>query len=207
MQTAQELKANQIDLLGIHGIFITANVPNDNDDLFLTEDVMHSLGSIVHKPVDWKHSQSEMIGVMTEVGIENQSGESIAKLTDSHKSIASVDLPDIFHITWGGVVWQWIFPKRAEEIMDASSNEDCTCSMECYFKRFDYAIEEGESFRIVERNKSTAVLDNQLRVNKGSGNYNGNRIYRCIRKPVFGAVGILIGNVQANPASVIREVD
>jgi hypothetical protein len=108
-----------------------------------------------------------------------------------------------FELVMHGVIWHYLPHLRgvAQDIVKRFAQGECFVSMECWFENYDYGFfnQDGELIDVITRNDNTAHLEPHLKVNGGSGEFNGNRIARALLGITFGGVGIV--KVPANRRS------
>lgn len=173
---------------------------NKNDDVFDPLEVWVARHTPEHKPFNYEHDCSQIIGhIISNWVMDEQGGEvEDEALADS--------LPAKFHVVTGAVLYKhWAKPELQEK-MDVTLEEiakgEWKVSMECLFRGFDYALVDsaGET-RVVARNEQTAFLTKHLRAYGGTGQYGDYRVGRMLRNIVFSGKG-LVRN-PANPESII----
>ncbi len=193
----------QADLLYVDSVLVSSGM-NKNTDVFLPQELWAAIPSIPNKPVDWNHDPSVIIGHMTEAFPVTKEGNLITgskHLSPSgslHPS-PSGSLPASFDVVNKKVVYKWLFPDKAQQIIEGAKANELFVSMEVWFTDYDYLLGED----IVKRSSETDFLDAHLRQNGGAGLFDGKILGRVLRNMIFGGVGF-VGN-PANPASVIRD--
>jgi hypothetical protein len=168
---------------------------NLNDDVFLAEELIAAKDTPVHKPIDYEHDPSIILGHMIK-----------SRLVDKHgKEVGADSVPENFDIEVAGVLYKSmpVIDVIVKSILEKANSGNMFVSMECYFNDFSYSFrdDKGET-RVVGRNDETSFLTKHLRVYGGSGEYKGYKIGRVLKNIVFGGQG-LVEN-PANPDSVIR---
>ncbi len=186
----------QRDLLYFKDIFVSQGW-NLNDDIFLQEELIKSWDTVTFKPVDWEHDRDRIIGVIYDSYITSKDGEKIPS-----DALAELKDDQEIDIATESVIYKWLFPEEAALVKASADIESdgfnqYAVSMECFFKRYDYGILEGDITKIVERNEETAFLDQYLRACGGKGIFSGKKIGRVLRDIVFGGKGIV-----KNPANI-----
>jgi DNA repair exonuclease SbcCD ATPase subunit len=115
------------------------------------------------------------------------------------------ELPDIFHILTGSVIYKTYQDKeykgRAEKLISECEEGKKFVSMECIFGNFDYALLNGDDYKVVARNENTSFLTKHLRAYGGDGKYENYRVGRLLRDIRFIAHGFV--DKPANPNSII----
>jgi len=192
----------QSDLLYVRSVLVTAGM-NANDDVFYNRELWNARYSPILKPLNWGHNEDEIIGVMYNVMARDlETGENIPM------DLESYDKP--FELITEGVVYKWLFPDRAEEVVTKAQADELFVSMETWFNDYDYSVfKDGRMDRIIKRDASTAFLDTKLRAFNGDGVFdfdNGEqgRIGRGLIGVHFGGCGFVF--CPANDRSVIEAV-
>lgn len=193
----------QSDLLYVKSVLVTAGM-NANEDVFFVDELWNARRTPILKPLDWLHSEKDIVGVMYNVEARNlHDGQHIDMSQESY------DQP--FELSTEGVVYKLLFPDKAAEIIEKASAGELFVSMECWFDDYDYVLyNEKVIDRIIARNDETAFLDKSLKAFGGNGIYtdpNTNedrRIGRGLRNIVFGGCGFV--RSPANKRSVIEIV-
>ena len=189
---------DQVDLYYLKSILVTTGW-NKNDDVFIPTEMWAARSTPEDKPFNFEHDQKQIIGHITSCEAINDNGDIISDDT----SIS--ELPSKFHILTSAVLYKiWEDPKKQME-MDSIISEIAQgkwfVSMEALFTNFDYALMDGDKYRVVARNEDTAFLSRYLRAYGGTGIYNNLKIGRILKNIVFSGNG-LVRN-PANPESVI----
>jgi len=204
MEQAGKDILSQKDLMYVKSVLVTAGM-NGNDDTFFVDELWKARKTPILKPLDWKHRDSEIIGVMYSAeSYDLTSGELICA------SVESYDHP--FEIVTEGVVYKLMFPDRAMSIKDASEKGELFVSMECWFDDYNYVLfKDKELKRIVARSSDTVFMDSCLRARGGTGIFSDPesgeeyRIGRGLLGLTFGGCGFV--SIPANARSVIISVD
>jgi hypothetical protein len=176
---------------------------NLNKDFFAPQELFNAIKTPLFKPVDWEHhgdeedDESEIIGTITAAWFEDLDGKKVE--AESFK-----DMPAEFNVVTSAVIWKYLYAKRSKTIEERYENEELYCSLECWFSDYDYAVREDSSYKIVKRNKTTAVLDKHLLQKGGTGKINGKSLYRVPRNITFGGLGIV--KKPANKKSVVKDL-
>jgi len=192
----------QMDVLYIESCLVSAgNMAgiNDNDDIFTREEAWAARHTPVMKPLNWQHTDKDIVGVMYSVQARDLAGNVLDFDSDTP--------PDCdFDLYTEAVVWRLIHSDRAQEIESRAKSRDLFVSMEAWFDDYGYGMcdDGGKLSEVVARDKSTAFLEDHLRVNRGSGSYEGKRIGRVLSKITFGGCGLV--DRPANKRSFITDV-
>jgi len=189
---------DQPDLIHRYSILASSGW-NNNDDVFMREELFNARSTPVDKQVNYMHDELTIIGHMTESFILSQGGELLVPQTLS-------DLPENFDIGVGFVLYKiWEDEARAALVSKVISEIDSGnwfVSMECMFPHFDYAvIDKGGNHKVVARNEQTAFLTKYLRSYGGTGVYQDYKVGRLLRGLFFSGKGIV--DNPANKRSVI----
>lgn len=196
------IEHKQPDLLYLEPILASTG-PNSNKQLFLPEELFAAINTPLFKPVDWEHhgdetdESTEIIGTITNAWFEDFDGKKI-------EATEFKDMPGEFNIVTNAVIWKYLFSKRAKLIEERYEDDDLWVSLEAWFTSYDYAIKDGEDYKIIKRNKTTASLDKYLVDNKGPGKINGRTLYRVPRNITFGGLGIV--KKPANKKSEVKDL-
>lgn len=195
---------SQKDLMYIKSVLVTAGM-NGNDDTFFVDELWKARKTPILKPLDWKHRDSEIIGVM-------YSAESYDLVSGALICTGAESCDQPFEIVTEGVVYKLMFPDRATSIKDASAKGELFVSMECWFDDYNYVLfKDGEIKRIVARSSDTVFMDSCLRAYGGRGIFSDPesgeeyRIGRGLLGLTFGGCGFV--PIPANTRSVIISVD
>lgn len=159
---------------------------NDNDDGFLREELKRALSSPILKPINWQHKDDQILGAMYAVEARDLDGNPL--------DVSEIDDQPI-ELVIQGVVWHQLphIKATADEIVSRIEKSDLFVSMECWFDDYEYGLytQAGELFDRIARKPETAFLERHLRVNGGSGKYNGMRIGRALSGINFGGVAFV----------------
>lgn len=198
IQTVEELLGQaQPDLVLVVSILVSTGW-NNNDDIFIPEEVWKARSSPLHKPMNDNHNAKKIIGHIVKSRVLDKDGTEINDDIDV--------IPEEFDIEVAGVLYR-MFPElsdRIDEIIAKAKVGEIFVSMEAWFPDFAYGIIDPKTgdTKIIERNESTAFLTKHLRVHGGSGQYRDFKIGRVLKNIIFGAQGFV--DNPANPESVIK---
>lgn len=186
------------DLFFLDAILASVGL-NSNDDYFLKEETWIARNSAVHKQFNYMHNQTDIIGHIFASNVFDINSKLIPD--DS----CFDDIPDFFDIVTSSVLYK-AWPQedlqiRMDKICEEISQGKWFVSMECLFRDFDYALSNNNVVNIIERKKETSFLTKHLRVFGGSGQYNGQKLSRVLRRYSFNGKG-LVDN-PANKRSII----
>ncbi len=194
---------NQQDLMYVQSCLVTAGM-NDNDDIFLAEELWKARATPVLKPTNWQHSDADIIGVMYSVEARDLGG-----------NVIDLDgpLPDQpFELWTEAAIYKLLDSVKAHagDIQNRFAKGGLFVSMEAWFDNYDYGVFKAKNGRaeggieIIERNEKTSWMDKHLRACKGSGAYDGRRVGRVLRNITFGGQGVV--DVPANKRSDAKDV-
>ena len=126
----------QKDLLYVESIFVSSGM-NLNDDVFLPNELATAIASSPNKPVDWEHNTDQIIGHMTEAFPIDRLGN---LLTFASQHPVTSGVPDQFDVVNRAVVYKWLFPEKAKEIVEGAQQGKLFVSMEVWFDSFDFLV-------------------------------------------------------------------
>lgn len=182
---------------------LVSTVINNNDDVFLPVETWRARTTPIHHPDNIDHNEEDIVGHMLDAVCVDDDGNVIDDTTKEE------DLPELFHIITSSVIYTKWSDKAKETrilslIQDIESG-DKFVSMECKFRGFDYLLTDIEDSSkghiVVERNEKTSFLTKYLRIFKGTGVYQGKRIFRILRNLYFIGKGYV--DNPGNPDSII----
>lgn len=188
----------QIDLLYVQSCLVTAGA-NDNDDLFLRDELWRARSTPVLKPSNWQHQDKDILGVIYSVEARDLDGNTIPFDRD--------ETPDTdFELITEAVVFKLIHADKAEEIAKRAEAGSLFVSMEAWFDDYDYAFltSGGAVDKVVARGNDTGFLDTHLKANRGTGVYDGQKVVRALKNITFGGQGFV--DIPANKRSDIFKV-
>ncbi len=186
------------DLYHTMSVLVSTNW-NKNDDIFDKEEVWLAKETPEHKQTNINHNDDKIVGHI----VGNWAVDENYKLLPPDSLVDS--LPN-FHIITASVIYrQRQNPETKAEVdslIAAIEDGKKFVSMECIFRGFDYAIvtPEGEN-RILPRTAESAFLTKHLKAYGGTGEYDGHRIGRLLRRITFSGKGFV--DKPANPDSII----
>lgn len=187
------------DLYHTLSILVTTSW-NKNDDVFLPEEVWASRHTPEHKQTNIEHNDDKIVGHI----VGNWPVNNDYKLLKD--DLVLDDLPETFHILTAGVIYrQRSNPETLAEVQELINQIEAGkkfVSMECMFKGFDYAVQSSQGDnQVVARASDTAFLTKHLRAYGGTGEYEGHRIGRLLRRITFCGKGYV--DKPANSSSII----
>jgi len=192
------------DLFYVRSILVSSSW-NKNDDIFDKAEVWAARHTPEDKPTNIEHDEHEIVGHITSNYPITVDGEIIPEDTDLE------NIPTKFHIVTGSVIYKGYSSKslaeRAQKLISEIENGTKYVSMECYFKSFDYGIEDvstGE-YKVLERNEDTSHLTKHLRAYGGTGEKDNYRIGRVLKDITFSGKGFV--DKPANEDSIIFTKD
>lgn len=188
---------NEPGLFTYDSILVTAGEPNGNDIFFSPEDVYAAKDTPINKQINLNHTD-DIVGHMVASYIVDDDYEPI--------EVDPEDLPEYFHILVESVLYtEWKDDEREKQIATLTEEiaaGEWSVSMECLSPNFDYLFIDSEGSRsIIKRSEETAYLSKHLKRFKGSGEFNGKRIYCVPRQLWFSGKGLTTN--PANPKSKI----
>jgi hypothetical protein len=188
-----ELKP-QMDLLYVESCLVTAGAAagiNQNDDIFTVADTWAARFSPVLKPLNWQHTEKDIVGVMYTVQARDLEGN----VLDIHAETP----PDTAFDLWTeAVIFSLVHQKRAAEVLTRANAGNLYVSMEAWFDDYNYGLcDDTGVAKTVARNQNTSFLEGHLKVSGGTGRYvdpdtnQEMRIGRVLRSITFGGCGLV----------------
>jgi hypothetical protein len=206
-ETTSKIKANKAiaglddsDLYYVQSILVTSSW-NKNDDIFDKLEVWQARNTPEDKPTNLDHKEEIIIGHITSNWPITEDGILIDQATPSD------NLPDKFHILTGSVIYKGFsnpeLKERSDKLIAEIENGTKYVSMECYFKGFDYGVQDKSSgeYKVIARNEETSHLTKYLRAYGGLGEHENYKIGRVLRQITFSGKGYV--DKPANPDSII----
>ena len=207
---------SQPDVLALQAVILTTGRPgNLNDDVMLNSEVLPILWTAALKPFNVEHSK-HVIGVMFDAfAIDRTTGDVIQGVErfneeetdedrkDEQQELQSVigKFPEQLDIITNQILWAEHFKAEVMDIKKKAIAGEIFVSMEVWFADHDYLIGN----RIVKRTPElSALLEEKLRINGGSGRVGLDTIKRVPRNLVF--AGNAAVETPANPDSFILDV-
>lgn len=185
----------QPDLLYFETILVTEGF-NDNDDVFLREELKAALKTPILKPINWQHNEKDIMGVIYHIEARDLNGKAIAEISD-----------EPFEIAIEGAIWHLLphLREKSELVKARIDKGDLFSSMECWFTDYDYAFqkESASEIEVVSKDKNDYV-EGLLKINGGAGKLDKYRVGRALRNIVFGGMGLV--DKPANKRSEILSV-
>lgn len=194
-----DIKVDQPDLNYLKAILVTTNW-NDNDEVFLPQEVYPARYTNNNKQLNLGHDCNEIIGHSFASNTVDDSGQLIAD------DLTLDTLPEKFHVVSHSVIYNYWSKKEKQELINKVIKEipegKWFVSVEALFPNFDYLTrsQNGE-FKLVYRNENTSWMTKHLRIYGGKGEYEGYMIGRVPRNIVLSGQGIV--EQPANPQSFI----
>lgn len=190
----------QPDLFYLQTLLVSAGW-NLNTDVFDAVELWEARHTPEDKPINYQHDGNDIVGHMTANFCVDDDLKVLASETSPDK------LPSLFHILTNGVLYKlWEDKerqKKVDKLIAEIKKKEWSVSMEVLFSNFDYALQSTEGNKVVARNEKTAFLTKHLRAYGGTGEWEGQKIGRLLRKLTFCGKG-LVRN-PANPNSKIFE--
>lgn len=97
---------------------------NANNDVFIADELKERHTTAIYKPVNLKHDENNIIGVIYDTEFVDRS--------DAEDSRAAVN---IF-----AVMYKWLFPKVADQIVDKFNQNTLAVSMETWFDKVECSV-------------------------------------------------------------------
>lgn len=191
------LDGKNFDLYYIQSILASVGA-NKNDDWFLPEEIWAARNTPIHKQLNYMHSETEIIGAITDSILLDVQGNLIADENNINQ-IKDIATQAVIWTHWGDEALK----NKVSKIIASIEKRELFVSMEALFKKFDYMLVKGDVVKLIPRNQDTAFLTKYLRAFGGSGEYDGNKIYRVLRDFTFSGKGIV--SDPANPRSIIDD--
>lgn len=212
---------NQADLLHIRSTLVTSGA-NENTDVFLKDELWKARKTPIHKPSNWDHKRTKIIGHMFNVEARTLDGR-LLDLESDQPVIAETDEQHDgdFELIVDEVVYAFLLPEFAQEIRRRATAGELFVSMEVWFSDFDIAVwtksglADNDSdtvaatfadaeFEVLPR-KDNEKLVASLRSSNGTGRTDdGKFIGRAMRNLLFGGKGFVA--MPGNPRSTIESV-
>lgn len=191
------LDGKNFDLYYIQSILASVGA-NKNDDWFLPEEIWAARNTPIHKQLNYMHSETEIIGAITDSILLDVQGNVISD-ENNVSQIKDIATQAVIWTHWGDEALK----NKVSKIIASIEKRELFVSMEALFKKFDYMLVKGDVVKLIPRNQDTAFLTKYLRAFGGSGEYDGNKIYRVLRDFTFSGKGIV--SDPANPRSIIDD--
>ena len=189
------------DLYPVYDIMVSTGW-NQNDDVFVGEEVCNARATPKDKPFNLLHKPRQILGHIIDNTLVDVDLNEIGEVT------AMDGLPAHFHLLSKSVLYRHLSSQDKEleqevaEIIEGIEKNEWFVSMEALFTAFDYAVKykSGEE-EVIPRTSTTAGLTKHLRIYKGDGEYNGGHLGRVLRNITFSGKGLVTN--PANPESII----
>ena len=185
------------DLLYVSAILVSTLI-NDNDDVFLPEEVWPVRHTPIFTPYNEEHSQTDIIGHIYNARCLNSNKECLDDMEAYN---------GYFDIEVDAVIYKSVYPEKAEMIQTGAMDGERYVSMEATFANFDYLVVQNDDVstaKLVKRTENTAFLTKYLRVYGGPGTFNSDKLYRVLRNLRFSGMGDV--KTPGNPGSVYTRV-
>lgn len=181
------------DLFPLVSILATTNW-NENDHVFLPEEVYKARNSPQDHPINVGHNENKIVGHLTRSWCVDESFNII------DDSLPFEQWPSYFHLATAGIIYTaWREEENTKAIaglIDKIESGVMAVSMECMFPRFDYMLRKDGIDVLVERTEDTAFLSKYLKHFGGTGEFDGQRIGMVLRDLFFTGKGF-----TENPAN------
>lgn len=184
----------QMDLLYVESCLVSAGESagiNQNDDIFTAADTWAARFTPVLKPLNWQHTEKDIVGVMYTVQARDLEGNVL--------DINSETPPDTAFDLWTeAVIFSLVHQNRASEVLKRAKAGNLYVSMEAWFDDYNYGLcDDTGVAKTVARNQNTSFLESHLKVAGGTGRYvdpdtnQEMRIGRVLRSITFGGCGLV----------------
>lgn len=175
------------DLIYASAILVSTNM-NLNDDIFLPEEVWEARNTPINTPYNIEHESTDIIGHIIGSTPVDKEGNELTSVADN------------FDLEVSFVMYKFIFPELAEDIVSKAAKGEKAVSMECILSDFDYGlIDKLGNLKVISRNEETSFLTKKLRLFGGTGTYNDMKIGRVLKGMRFVGMGSV--GTPANPDS------
>jgi len=184
----------QPDLLYLEAVLVTEGF-NDNDDVFLHEELKAALNTPLLKPINWQHNEKDIMGVLYSVEARDLNGNVLTEVGDGP-----------FEVVVQGALWHLLphLQEKAQKVKARIEKNNLFVSMECWFDSYDYAFQTGSELPEVISKDKNDYVEGLLKVNGGAGKLDKYRVGRALRNIVFGGMGLV--DKPANKRSDILNV-
>lgn len=192
------------DLLYISADLWVGGMANKNDHAITKEDTVELAKQVGHKYLNLEHEEEKIVGALLDYGFREYADD--RKFIDK-ESAADYDKPIV--ASTAGFVWRSVHPNLADLLVKASDKDDeeygkASLSWEILFKEFD--ILEGSQFidegTVITDPKEIAKRKPHLKQFKGTGTYNGKRIYTLVKGPKL----LLGAGIVQSPAADVEGI-
>lgn len=199
LESSNFAERNNFDLFSLKSLLVSS-VWNGNDDYFCPKELWLARNTVVNKPFNYEHDEHDIIGHITNSYVVDSVGNVLSETTELD------NLPDVIHIICGAVLYKYWSDKTQRERIDKLIAEirdgKWHVSVECLFTNFDYLLKsDNNTYKLIARNEKTAFLSKYLRIYKGSGVYNNQKIARVPRNFIISGKGLV--KTPANSSSEI----
>lgn len=203
---SSSVEINDPGLFFMEDILVTTG-ENLNTDFFDRLEVWNARATPAHKPLNFEHDDSKIIGHIVSTQVVDEKYEAIDHDTDFD------EVPDKFHILNGSVIYKVWSNETQQDLIDLTIEEieagEWYVSMECIFRGFDYVITTPDGDRIiVARTQDSAFLTKHLRQYGGTGTFTDKstgaeyKLARLLKNITFSGKGLV--RRPANPESDIN---
>jgi hypothetical protein len=194
-----------IDVLPVVFNLAVVNRFNENDDAIKTSVAMELVKQFINKPINIEHMKDKIVGHIINASFSDKQPEYEYNEIEAYK-----DRKDPFYISAAGIIYRHIFPKLADEIVEASNEksekyQSLSTSWEVGFRNYTLGIGEGsleEVEELSEEDESYSSLKDNLKAYGGTGYSNKGRVRRIINGPVYG-LGV---GITTSPAANVKGV-
>jgi len=188
------------DVLFFSGCFVSSG-ENLNHAYFMPSELVKAYHSIVNKPLDIEHNESEIVGHIYSSAFVDQAGNKLEVADLTSKTAKELDIMSL-DVMICGIVYKSRFPELADEI----KNNKWKLSMETYFQSYDVKVgnlilskKEAEAMGLAHLD----VVGKMARIIKRGAEIAAGEVARVLRDMMFSGCGIV--KQPANPRSLIFE--
>lgn len=195
------------DLLPISFNAAVVNRINRNDDGIDTQTALDIYKTFINKPIDVEHNRKNLVGVILTAGFSEFGTDK--PLTE--EEVKGMTKP--FNITLGAVIWRTINGKLADLIEECSQPDSdkylqISASWELGYDTWTLALAKPGVKNLEDMDKVTdpvevGNLSACLKAMKGSGQYEGKRVYRIANREGCIAMGV---GLTTSPAAEVKGV-
>jgi hypothetical protein len=208
---------NQEDLLHVRSTLVTSGA-NRNKDFFKKAELWAARKTPQHKPSDWDHDRTKIMGHIYRVEARTISGETLDLDAESPSLMDGTPYDGDFELIVDKVVYAALLPEYAKKIKELSAQGNLHVSMEAWFNDYDFVTWEDDSelsearladeveFEFHARSEH-AEWEDLLITSSAGGNgklEDGRSVGRALKDIIFGGIGYV--GVPGNPRSEIHSV-
>jgi hypothetical protein len=208
---------DQDDLLHIRSTLVTSGA-NRNHDVFLKDELWKARHTPLHKPSDWNHKRTQIVGHIYNVEAQTVDGRPLDMDVDEPTLMDGIKYNGDFELIVDEVVYATLLPEYAETIERLAKAGNLSVSMEAWFEDYNIIVfnkknRDGAAFasdldnaQILDRT-TARELEPLLKSADPPGpgkTKNNDFVGRVLKNITFGGKGFV--GVPANPRSDIKQV-